>query len=53
MRALNGDDLRYFLALARQRRVSAAGRALGVKHTTVSRLLDAYLHVAGVTSGGC
>jgi DNA-binding transcriptional LysR family regulator len=34
---LNWDDLRYFLALARRRTASAAGRELGVKHTTVSR----------------
>jgi DNA-binding transcriptional LysR family regulator len=34
---LNWDDLRFFLALARQRTVSAAGRELDVKHTTVSR----------------
>lgn len=34
---LNWDDLRFFLALARSETVSAAGRELGVKHTTVSR----------------
>jgi DNA-binding transcriptional LysR family regulator len=41
MQALNWDDLRYFLALAREQRVSAAGRALGVKHTTVARRVEA------------
>jgi DNA-binding transcriptional LysR family regulator len=41
MQSLNWDDLRYFLALARERRVSAAGRALGVKHTTVARRVEA------------
>jgi len=34
---MNWDDLRYFLALARTRRVNAAGRELNVKHTTVAR----------------
>jgi DNA-binding transcriptional LysR family regulator len=34
---VNWDDLRYFLALARAGTVSAAGRDLEVKHTTVSR----------------
>lgn len=34
---LNWDDLRYFLALSREGTVSGAGRALKVKHTTVSR----------------
>jgi DNA-binding transcriptional LysR family regulator len=38
---LNWDDLRYYLALAQERRLSAAGRALGVKHTTVARRIDA------------
>ena len=35
------DDLRFFLALARQRTASAAGRELGVKHTTVARRVRA------------
>ena len=34
---MNWDDLRYFLALARAGTVSAAGRELKVKHTTVAR----------------
>ena len=38
---MNWDDLRFFLALARQRTVSAAGRELDVKHTTVSRRIKA------------
>jgi DNA-binding transcriptional LysR family regulator len=38
---VNWDDLRYFLALARTRTVSAAGRELEVKHTTVSRRIKA------------
>jgi DNA-binding transcriptional LysR family regulator len=38
---LNWDDLRFFLALARARTVSAAGRELEVKHTTVSRRIKA------------
>jgi len=38
---MNWDDLRFFLALARERSVSGAGRALGVKHTTVARRIRA------------
>ena len=34
---MNLDDLKYFLALARNRTVSSAAKFLGVKHTTVSR----------------
>jgi DNA-binding transcriptional LysR family regulator len=41
MHNMNWDDLRFFLALARARTVSAAGRDLGVKHTTVSRRIKA------------
>ncbi|SAI09966.1 LysR family transcriptional regulator [Bordetella ansorpii] len=43
---LDWDSLRYFLAVARTQRVSAAARQLGVEHTTVSRrirLLEAEL----------
>ena len=35
------DDLRYFLAVARTQRVSAAAKVLGVEHTTVSRRVRA------------
>lgn len=35
------DDLRYALALARHRRLSAAARALGATHTTVARRVQA------------
>jgi len=38
---LNWDDLRFFLALARAGTVSAAGRELKVKHTTVARRIRA------------
>lgn len=38
---MNWDDLRFFLALAREGTVSAAGRALAVKHTTVARRITA------------
>lgn len=38
---MNWDDLKYFLALAREGTVSGAGRILNVKHTTVSRRIDA------------
>lgn len=37
MNSINWDDLRYFLALARNQTVSAAGKELDVKHTTVAR----------------
>jgi len=43
---LDWDSLRYFLAVARTQRASAAARALGVEHTTVTRrvrLLEAEL----------
>lgn len=38
---MNWDDLRFFLALARTRTVSAAGRDLNVRHTTVARRIKA------------
>ncbi len=39
---MNWDDMRVFLALAREGSVSGAGRALGVKHTTVARRIHAF-----------
>jgi DNA-binding transcriptional LysR family regulator len=39
--AANWDDLRFFLAIARARSLTAAGRALGVSQPTVSRRLEA------------
>ncbi|MCP4327649.1 MAG: LysR family transcriptional regulator [Alphaproteobacteria bacterium] len=36
----NWDDHRYFLAIARERSLTAAGKALGVSQPTVSRRLD-------------
>ncbi len=38
---MNWDDLRFFLSLSREGSVSGAGRALGVKHTTVARRIRA------------
>ncbi len=38
---MNWDDFRFFLALSREGSVSGAGRALGVKHTTVARRIRA------------
>ena len=38
---MNWDDLRFFLALAREQTVSGAGRVLAVKHTTVARRISA------------
>jgi DNA-binding transcriptional LysR family regulator len=37
---VNWDDLRYFLELARSRRLARAGRKLGVDHTTVGRRIE-------------
>ncbi len=37
----NWDDHRYFLAIARERSLTAAGKALGVSQPTVSRRLEA------------
>jgi DNA-binding transcriptional LysR family regulator len=37
---MNWDDLRYFLELARTRRLARAGRKLGVEHTTVGRRIE-------------
>jgi len=37
---MNWDDLRHFLELARARRLSQAGRKLGVDHTTVARRIE-------------
>lgn len=38
---MNWNDLRYFLALAREGSVSGAGRSLSVEHTTVARRISA------------
>jgi DNA-binding transcriptional LysR family regulator len=38
---VNWDDHRYFLAIARERSLTAAGKALGVSQPTVSRRLEA------------
>ena len=39
---MNWDDLRFFLALAREGTVSGAGRVLEVKHTTVARRIAGF-----------
>ncbi len=41
MHSKNWDDLRVFLALCREGSATAAGRALGVNHTTVARRIRA------------
>ena len=38
---MSWDDRRFFLAIARERSLTAAGRALGVSQPTVSRRLNA------------
>ncbi|MCJ8319035.1 MAG: LysR family transcriptional regulator [Colwellia sp.] len=38
---MNWNDLKYFLALAREGTISSAGRLLNVKHTTVARRIEA------------
>ena len=35
--ALDWDDIRYFVELARQGKLSATARVLGVEHSTVAR----------------
>lgn len=37
---MNWDDLRYFVELARSKRLARAGRKLGVDHTTVGRRIE-------------
>lgn len=37
---MNWDDLRFFLDLARLKRLNQAGRKLGVDHTTVARRIE-------------
>ena len=39
--ALDWEDVRFFVALARRGNLSAAARSLGVNHTTVSRRISA------------
>lgn len=43
------NDLRYFLAAARAGTLSGAARALGVRHTTISRRLTALENALGVS----
>ena len=44
---MNWDDMRFFLALSREGSISAAGRSLGVNHTTVARRIAALEEVLG------
>ncbi len=44
---MNWDDIRVFLALAREGSVSGAGKELGVNHTTVARRIAAFEGVLG------
>nr|WP_145548501.1 LysR family transcriptional regulator [Variovorax boronicumulans] len=44
---MDWDHLRYFLALARTRKLSAAARRLDVQHTTVSRRIRALEQAVG------
>jgi DNA-binding transcriptional LysR family regulator len=45
---MDWDDLRVFLAVSREHRVSAAAKKLGVEHTTVARRLAALERDLGV-----
>jgi DNA-binding transcriptional LysR family regulator len=45
---MDWDDLRFFLAVARGGSLSAAGRGLGVKHTTVLRRIGALESQLGI-----
>ncbi|QID16223.1 LysR family transcriptional regulator [Nitrogeniibacter mangrovi] len=45
---LQWDDVRHFLALARQGSLSGAARTLGVEHTTVARRVEALEHALGI-----
>jgi molybdate transport repressor ModE-like protein len=45
---MNWDDLKLFLAVARNGSISGAGRELGVQHSTVSRRLRAFEEKLGV-----
>lgn len=47
MRAMNWDDLRYVLAVAREHTLSLAGTRLGVSHTTVGRRVAAIEEALG------
>lgn len=44
---MNWDDIRVFLALAREGSVSGAGKTLGVNHTTVARRIAAFEQTLG------
>ncbi|TCD14909.1 LysR family transcriptional regulator [Oricola cellulosilytica] len=46
---MNWDDVRYFIAVARTGRLTAAGRALSVDHATVSRRIRALEEALGAT----
>ena len=45
--AMDWNDLRYFIAVAREGSTLAAGRALGVSQTTVARRIAALEHALG------
>ncbi|MDQ7050632.1 MAG: LysR family transcriptional regulator [Enterobacterales bacterium] len=38
---MNWDDVKYFLAVARQGSISAGAKQLGIQHSTLSRRLRA------------
>jgi hypothetical protein len=40
--ALNWDDLKFFLEVARTRKASSAAKRLGVDYTTVSRRINVH-----------
>ncbi len=48
MDSIDWDDVRYFLALARERSLSATARVLGVEHSTVARRIARFEKAFGV-----
>ena len=42
------DDVRYFLALARQGSLSAAARLLAIEHSTVARRVSSFEQALGI-----
>lgn len=48
MKTMQWDDVRYFLALARQGSLSATARFLGIEHSTVARRVSSFEQALGL-----